>query len=61
MRRYTDSDVTVTLSPEGLRRAYRDNALLAKSARRRETIHAWLFAIALGMLMGWSAAQGLAS
>jgi hypothetical protein len=35
MRRYTDSDVTVTLSREGLRRAYRDNALLASLERVR--------------------------
>ena len=53
--RPTDPGYRVTLSREGLRRAYGDNALLVKASKRRETLHAWLFAIALGLLMGWSA------
>jgi hypothetical protein len=48
------------LSSEGLRRVRADNALLA-SVKRRETLHAWVFAIALGVFIGWAAAWGLAS
>lgn len=58
---YDDGHSRVTLSRDGLRRAARDNALLAEAAKRRETLHAWLFAIVLGIFMGWSAAQGMAS
>lgn len=58
---YDDGHSRVTLSREGLRRAANDNALLRDAAKRRETLHAWLLAIALGMFLGWSAAQGIAS
>jgi hypothetical protein len=56
--RHTEPGITVMLSSEGLRRAYPDNALLA-SVKRRETLHAWVFAIALGVLLGWAATWGL--
>jgi hypothetical protein len=56
---HTEPGITVMLSSEGLRRARADNALLA-SVKRRETLHAWVFAIALGILLGWAATWGLA-
>jgi hypothetical protein len=58
--RYRDQHVYVRLSSEGLRRARRDNALL-RIAKARETIGVWLVVVGLGVLIGWSAAQGVAS
>jgi hypothetical protein len=58
--RPTESGVRVTLSKEGLGRARNDNALLS-IAKARETIGVWLVVVGLGVFIGWSAAQGVAS
>jgi hypothetical protein len=59
MNSYRDEHVSVHLSREGLRRARFDNALL-RIAKARETIGVWLV-VGLGVFIGWSAAQGVAS
>jgi hypothetical protein len=58
--RHTEPGVVVTLSKEGLRRARFDNTLL-RIAKARETIGVWLVVVGLGVFIGWSAAQGVAS
>jgi hypothetical protein len=61
--RYRDQHVDVRLSSEGLRRAYGDNDLrrIANKRDRRyrsiEIALIWLITIALGVLMGATAAQ----
>lgn len=54
--RHTDSGVALTLSREGLRRAYADNALLRR-AKFRDTARAWV--LTLGVVIGWCALMGL--
>lgn len=56
MRRYREPGVVVTLSREGLRRAYPDNALLRR-AKFRDTARVWVFA--LGVVVGWCALMRL--
>jgi hypothetical protein len=60
MSSYRDENVSVHLSRKGLRRARRDNTLL-RIAKARETIVVWLVVVGLGVFIGWSAAQGVAS
>jgi hypothetical protein len=60
MNSYRDEHVSVHLSCGGLRRARFDNALL-RIAKARETIGVWLVVVGLGVFIGWSAAQGVAS
>jgi len=54
--RHTEPGVVVTLSREGLRRAYADNALLRR-AKACDTSTLW--AMALGVVIGWCALMGL--
>lgn len=54
--RHTESGVVVTLSREGLRRAYADNALLRR-AKFRDTARLWV--LTLGVVIGWCALMGL--
>lgn len=64
MKRYQDRHVVVTLSDEGLRRAYGDNELLNR-LKRVEKLHkivavvsSWGFAFGLGFVIAWSAVNG---
>lgn len=60
MKRYQDNHVVVTLSDEGLRRAYGDNEILNR-LKRVELLHgvlAWASAIGLGLMLAWSACNG---
>lgn len=54
--RHTDPGVVVTLSREGLRRCYADNALLRR-AKFRDTARFWV--LTLGVVIGWCALLGL--
>jgi len=54
--RHTEPGVVVTLSREGLRRAYADNALLRR-AKFRDTSRVWV--LTLGVVIGWCALLGL--
>lgn len=60
---YRDQHVDVRLSSEGLRRAYGDNDLRRvavardRACSRFEIALIWLITIALGVLMGATAAQ----
>jgi hypothetical protein len=56
MKRYEDEHVRVTLSDEGLRRAYGDNTLLRR-AKFRDTARLWVIAFAIAL--GWGAFVGM--
>lgn len=60
MKRYQDNHVVVTLSDEGLRRAYGDNEMLAylKGTERLHAVVAWVASIGLGFLLAYSACNG---
>lgn len=60
---YDDGHSRVTLSREGLRRAYRDNSLLVKSARLHEIAAACVAAAGVVLFVAWGVdliARGLA-
>lgn len=50
---YDDGHSRVTLSREGLRRAYRDNALLIKSARLHEIAAAAVSLAGVVLFVAW--------
>ena len=60
MIRHNEPGIRVTLSDEGLRRAYGDNEILNR-LKRVELLHgvlAWASAIGLGLLLAYSACNG---
>lgn len=56
---FRDEHTHVTLSKESLRRVEMDAALLRRT-QARNTVLVWAATVAMGILMGWVAAEGLA-
>lgn len=59
MNHKSETGYRVSLSHEGLRRAYNDNGLL-RSTKATNVVVVWAATIAMGIFMGWMAAEGLA-
>ena len=57
--RSEEPGIRVSLSAEGLRRAYNDNGLL-RSTKATNVVVVWAVTMAISILMGWMAAEGLA-
>lgn len=57
--RSEEPGIRVSLSAEGLRRAYNDNGLL-RSTKATNVVVVWAVTMAISIFMGWMAAEGLA-